>query len=401
MSKRWGVRAVAAVAVAAALALGGCSGGGQAASAPVRPVTSVGPGEGELKLLALEGSVEGGDSDPRVDWVTPFSKRTGCKVSVRYADTPELLRTLAQKPTNSYDGIAAPPDVAGELIAAHRVAPVNTKLVKRYGDLAKELRDLPGTRVGDRHYGVPYTWSTDALLYNTAKVHPAPHGWSALFSASQAKKYKGRLMMDDSPLSIGLAALYLKTARPGLKITDPYQLTKPQFDAAVGVLRAQRPLVGRYWRESPDAIEAFSTTGAGSAVLGQGQANQLDVLSRAGRPVSGVDLSGQGTTGSLESWLIGAGGRDPNCMYQWLSWSITSDVQSQVAEWTGEAPANPDACDHLGRGFCAAYRADDPDYMGRVSFARLPTSGCGGDADRKNCVGYSSWQQQWRQIAGG
>lgn len=383
-----------------ALGLAGCSGGAEKASAPVRPVTSVGPGEGELKLLALEGSVESGDSDPRVDWVTPFSDRTGCKVDVRYAETPELLRTLAEKPTSSYDGIVAPPDIAGELIADHRVAPINTKLVKRYGDLSKPLRELPATRSGRRTYGVPYTWATDALLYNSAKVKPAPDGWSALFDPAKAKKYRGRLMMADSPLSIGLAALYLKSSRPSLKITDPYQLTKPQFDAAVKVLRAQKPLVGRYWRQSPDAIEAFSTTGAGSAVLGQAQPYQLDVLGRAGRPIEAADLGASGTTGAVENWLIGAGGQHPNCMYQWLSWSVTPDVQSQVAEWTGAAPANPDACDHLGRGFCAAYHADDPDYLGKVTFARLPTAACGGDPDRKGCVGYAAWRDQWHRIAG-
>lgn len=386
--------------LAAALALSGCSGSAQKAAAPVKPVTSVGPGEGELKLLALEGSVESGESDPRVDWVTPFSDRTGCKVDVRYADTPELLRTLAEKPTNSYDGIVAPPDIAGQLVAEHRVAPVNTKLVKRYGDLSKPLRELPAIKAGDRTYGVPYTWTTDALLYNSAKVKPAPSGWDALFDAKKAAKYKGRLMMADSPLSIGLAALYLKSARPSLKITDPYQLDRRQFDAAVRVLQQQRPLVGRYWRESPDAIEAFSTTGPGSAVLGEGEPYHLDVLGRAGRPIESTAPGKSGTTGSADTWLIGAGGQHPNCMYQWLSWTATPDVQSQVAEWTGEAPANPDACDHLGRGFCAAYRADDPDYLGKVTFARLPTTSCGGDRGRKDCVGYAAWRAQWKRIAG-
>lgn len=386
--------------LAAALALSGCSGSAEKAAAPVKALTSVGPGEGQLKLLALEGSVESGDSDPRVDWATPFSDRTGCKVDVRYVDTPELLRNLAEKPTNSYDGIVAPPDIAGQLIADHRVAPINTKLVKRYDDLSKPLRDLPATKVGDRTYGVPYTWATDALLYNSDKVKPAPKNWGALFDPKKAEKYKGRLMMADSPLSIGLAATYLKQSRPSLKITDPYQLTKKQFDAAVRVLQQQKPLVGRYWRQSPDAIEAFSTTGAGSAVLGEGQPYHLDVLSRAGRPIESADLGAAGTTGSADTWLIGAGGQHPNCMYQWLSWSVTPDVQSQVSEWTGEAPANPDACDHLGRGFCAAYRADDPDYLGKVTFARLPTTSCGGDRGRKNCMGYAAWRAQWKRIAG-
>lgn len=396
MRFRW----LACVVAVIALVLAGCSSGAEKAAVPMRPATSVGPGEGELKLLALEGSVESGESDPRVDWVTPFTNRTGCKVDMRYADTPKDLRQLAEKDDKDYDGVVAPPDIAGQLVAEHKVAPVNTRLVKHYGDLSKPLRDLPVTKSGGRTYGVPYTWTTDALLYNSKQVNPAPSGWSALFDPKKAAKYRGRLMVPDSPLSIGLAALYLQRSRPDLKITDPYQLTRPQFNAAVQVLQQQKPLVGRYWRESPDAIEALSTTGSGSAVLGAGEPYHLDVLSRAGRPIERASIGSADTPGSADTWLIGAGGDHPNCMYQWLSWSVTPDVQSQVSEWTGEAPANPDACDHLGRGICAAYRADDPDYLGKVRFARLPTTSCGGDRGRTNCVGYAAWRYQWKHIAG-
>ena len=37
--------------------------------------TAVGPGEGKLKLVAWEGYTE-------KQWVAPFEKQTGCKVSV-------------------------------------------------------------------------------------------------------------------------------------------------------------------------------------------------------------------------------------------------------------------------------------------------------------------------------
>ena len=42
-------------------------------------------------------------------------------------------------------------------------------------------------------------------------------------------------------------------------------------------------------------------------------------------------------------------------MYQWLQWTSSPDVQQQVAEWTGVAPANPRRCsgDRLKPGFCS------------------------------------------------
>ena len=46
-------------------------------------------------------------------------------------------------------------------------------------------------------------------------------------------------------MQIADAALYLRDTVPALRIVDPYELTKPQFDAAVALLRRQRPLVRR------------------------------------------------------------------------------------------------------------------------------------------------------------
>ena len=80
----------------------------------------------------------------------------------------------------------------------------------------------------------------------------------------------------------------------------------------------------------------------------------MDILARAGRKVAGADPA-QGTTGSVNFWLMSAQAQDPNCMYEWLAWSLTPRVQQQVAEWNGTAPVNPDACDGLGRQICGRY----------------------------------------------
>lgn len=66
-----------------------------------------------LNLVALPGSVESGTTDPRVDWATPFQKRTGCKVGLKTVQTPEEMAALMRDPDRRYDGVAAPPEVAG------------------------------------------------------------------------------------------------------------------------------------------------------------------------------------------------------------------------------------------------------------------------------------------------
>ncbi|URN02115.1 ABC transporter substrate-binding protein [Actinomadura madurae] len=382
---------VAATALAAGLV--SCSGDEERPAGVAKVAGTLGPGEGMLNLVALPGSVESGTTDPRVDWATPFQKRTGCKVGLKTVQTPEEMAGLMRDPDRRYDGVAAPPEVAGRLIEENQVVPVNPDLVDGYKKLEPKLRKLLDR--GGKHYGIPYVWGTNLLTYDTRTV-PPPASWAALFDPAQARRYSGRLIMRDSPLAIAEAALYLKGERRKLKIRDPYSLTPAQLAAAGRVLAEQRPYVGEYWELPAEAVSAFA---GGRAVLGQAWPYHVDVLNRASRPVQGV-IPSEGATGWMDAWMIGARAQHPNCMYQWLQWTASPDVQQQVAEWTGVAPANPQACsgDRLRSGFCAAYHVGDRAYLDKIIFAHAPSKACGGkkDEDEKaSCTDYAEWTRTW------
>ena len=67
--------------------------------------------------------------------------------------------------------------------------------------------------------------------------------------------------MPDNPIQIADAALYLSETKPSLGIKDPYELTSDQLKAAVDLLKAQRPLVKKYWVLASDEIAAFTNGG--------------------------------------------------------------------------------------------------------------------------------------------
>ncbi|WP_051712046.1 ABC transporter substrate-binding protein [Spirillospora albida] len=387
-------RAGAALVVAAGLVaagLGACSD-----EEPARPAGStavakaVGPGEGALSIVALAGAIEAGTADPRVDWVAPFQKQTGCKVAWKIAKDGGELIELMRQGGRRYDGVAAPPEVAGRLIAERQVAPVNTALVDGYTKLEPRLRDL--LKREGTVYGVPYVWGTNVLMYDTRTV-PPPGGRSALFDPDQARRWSGRIVLRDDPMTIAEAALYLKAENRKLKIRDPFALTPRQLAAAKEVLASQRPHVKAYWREGADVVSAFA---GGTASLGMATSHPVDVLTRAGRPVQGA-LPSEGVTGWTDAWLIGARAEHPNCMYQWLRWTASPDVQRQVAAWNGVAPANPQACtgDRLSAGFCAAHRVGDRGHIGRVVFAHAPVKECGKDPEKRECTDYAEWTKAW------
>ncbi|HEY8480748.1 MAG TPA: extracellular solute-binding protein [Spirillospora sp.] len=381
--------ALAAATLLAAVVVASCGDDEEPAGA-ARVASTLGPGEGALTLVTLPGSVESGTSDPRVDWVTPFEERTGCKVGLKVARTPEEMTDLMRDRGRRYDGVVAPPEVAGQLIAERQATPVNTDLVDGFKKLEPKLRRL--LRRDGRQYGVPYVWGANLLMYDTRAV-PPPSSWAALFDPDEAGRHSRKLIMRDSPLAIAEAALYLRRKRPKLKIDDPYSLTPAQLRAAGRVLARQRPHVGEYWRRPADAVSAFA---GGRAVLGQGWPYHVDVLTRASRPVQAV-VPSEGVTGWMDAWMIGARVEHPNCMYQWLQWTASPDVQQQVAEWTGVAPANPQACsgDRLKPGFCSAYHVGDRDYLDDVIFAHTPTKSCDGESDGNDCTDYTEWRRTW------
>ncbi len=94
--------------------------------------------------------------------------------------------------------------------------------------------------------------------------------------------------------------------------------------------------------------------------------------------------------------------RIPNCMYLWMNWITTPAVQSQVAQWFGEAPANLKACDIIAKTdptFCATYHVGDAIYLHNLALWKVPLTNCG-DSRGNVCMGYAAWLHAWTDIKG-
>ena len=76
---------------------------------------SMGQMEGKVNILAWPGYAENGSNDPKVDWVTPFEKATGCQANVKYFGTSDEAVNLMK--TGGYDVVSASGDASLRLIA--------------------------------------------------------------------------------------------------------------------------------------------------------------------------------------------------------------------------------------------------------------------------------------------
>jgi putative spermidine/putrescine transport system substrate-binding protein len=375
--KRLRRRHVTLAVVALALAIPAAGTSSRAAS---------GANEGSLSMIAWEGYLD-------AKWVKPFEKQSGCKVQPKYAGSSDEMVTLMRSGGGGqYDMVSASGDASLRLIYGGDAAAVDTSRVPGWKQFFKGFQSPASNTVKGKHYGITLQWGPNTLLYNTAKVKPAPTSVSALYDP----KFKGRITVPNNPIQIADAALYLSKTTPSLGIKDPYELTKKQFDAAITLLKKQRPLVKKYWGLASDEISLFKN---GDVVIGASWPYTTGALQAAKVPVKEI-IPKEGATGWLDTWMLSAKAKHPNCAYAWYSYISSPKVQALQAVTYGETPANKLACaemNKLSKGSCAAYHANAPEsYYASIKFWKTPLADCGNG--KKNCMDYSQWVKSWNEV---
>jgi len=369
--------------------------------------TSIRAGEGELDIIVWGGYAEDGSNVKEYDWVNPFIKANpDCgKVNVKPADTSDAMVSLMQGGGGGlYDGVSASGDASNTLITRGDVAEVNVDLIPDFKDISPFLQSPAHNTVNGKHYGVSHGWGGNTLMWRTDLVNPAPTSWDAVFDPAKMEPYKGKVTAYDGSIYVADAAVYLKAHKPELGITDPYELTQDQFQAAVDLLKAQHPYVGKYWAGYADEIDNFTS---GASVVGTTWPYQTNTLKASNVAVKAI-VPTEGMTGWADTWMLASKAKHPNCMYKWMSWMVTPHVQTEVAEYFGEAPANPKACAELDKvygsygvkDFCTLYSVNDKSFYDSISFWKTPQTDCG-DSRGATCVPYDQWVTQYQAVKAG
>ncbi len=359
----------------------------QAAAAPV--------GEGEVDIVAWPGYIERGANDPKYDWVTGFEKQTGCKVNEKDAATSDEMVQLIT--SGGFDLVTASGDASLRLVYGGSVQQIDISRIPSYSTVDPRLQNAPWHTVNGKHYGVSYQWGPNVLMYNTKVFPTAPTSWNVVFEPMNfpdGKPNKGRVQGYVGPIYIADAALYLKYHNPELGITDPYELTQPQFDAAVALLKTQRTIASKYWGDYATQVEDFKTEGFVAAPSWPYQVNLL-IADKA--PIAST-IPEEGATGWADTTMMATNAKHPNCAYMWLEHSIDPKVQGDVASWFGSNPAVPAGCtssDLLGPDGC---KTNGYESFDKIAFWKTPIADCGNG--QSNCVTYDKWVETFTAIVG-
>jgi putative spermidine/putrescine transport system substrate-binding protein len=408
MRSRTRLFALATAGMLALAACGGSSSGGSSSAATgtggakaaagftppkLSPLEKLGTPEGELNVIAWAGYAEDGSTDPKVDWVTPFEKATGCQVNVKTAPTSDDMVNLMK--TGQYDVVSASGDASLRMIASGDVEPINTDLVPNYADVFDALKMKPWNSVNGVAYGIPHGRGANLLMYRTDKVNPAPTSWKAVFD--DASTYKGNVTAYDSPIYLADAALYLMKSQPALAIKNPFALDDKQFTAVVDLLKKQNADVGEYWSDYTKEISAFKN---GDSVVGTTWQIIANLAQADKAPVKAI-LPSEGSTGWSDTWMVATKSAHKTCAYKWLDHIISPKVNAQVAEWFGEAPSNQKSCAlTVDKNFCKTFHADDEAYFDQVWYWTTPIRQCLDGRTNVTCKDYGEWTAAWQEIKG-
>ncbi|THK37704.1 extracellular solute-binding protein [Ensifer sp. MPMI2T] len=360
------------------------------------PLKELSKGEGELSIVAWAGYIERGETDKNYDWVTNFEKDTGCKVSVKTAATSDEMVALMNE--GGFDLVTASGDASLRLVAGKRVQPINTDLIPSWKTIDERMQNAPWHTVNGVHYGTPYVWGPNVLMYNTeAFKGEAPKSWNVVFeemTLPDGKSNKGRVQAYDGPIHVADAANYLMAHKPELGIKDPYELNEEQYKAALDLLRAQRTLVGRYWHDAMIQIDDFKNEGV---VASGSWPFQVNLMEAEKLPIASV-IPAEGVTGWADTTMLHADSEHPNCAYMWMEHSLSPKVQGDVSAWFGANPSVGAACKGNELLTDAGCKTNGYDDFEKVKFWKTPVAKCESQGE---CVPYHRWVSDYIGVIGG
>jgi len=278
------------------------------------------------------------------------------------------------------------------LISGGNVQAMNVNLVPEWKSFIPELQSPGHNTVNGVHYGVPYQWGPNILMYNIDVFPEAPKSWDVTFEEMDlpdGQSNKGRVQAYDGPIYMADAALYLKFHNPELGIDNPYDLNQEQFDAVVALLQKQRELISRYWHDAYVQMDDFKNEGV---VASGSWPFQVNLLAFEGAPIAST-FPQEGATGWSDTTMMHVDAPHPNCAYKWLKWSLNPKLQGDLAAWFGSVPAVPAACkgnELLTDTGCSTNGFDNFD---KIWFWRTPTAEC--STGKGGCIPYSKWVEAY------
>ncbi|GAA4156596.1 extracellular solute-binding protein [Leifsonia shinshuensis] len=356
------VLATLAAGAAVAVGLAGCS---------LSPSTA-GTGSDTLTVATWKGY--GAD----LSWVAAeFKKETGATVKYQFIDSEASELQLVSKANGAIDVALPNIQYIGQGIDQGLFHSLDTAKLTNYSDIYPEFSGRKEIRKGGDLYGIPWTWGSSGVFYDSAKVSPADS-----LGVLWDPKYKGRIaLFDDPTVLVPLTALYLGE--------DPQNPDMAKITPALQKLKDNAKLL---YSSSDDLAKAIAS---GSVVAGTGDSGSLGSLfasKAAGTAGFTYEIPKEGAVGWIDNWAIAAKTQHLDLAYKWLNYMTSPAFLAKWANTPADAspaPANKSVVDSLPAATMDRLQAN-PDKISSLAL-QLPQP-----ADR-----LQSWVDAWTQVKAG
>jgi len=273
-----------------------------------------------LRVLAWQGYADD-------DWVKAFEEKTGATVEVVVIGTDdELWAKIQGSGGQDFDVLSVNTAQLQRYIDAKLVQPINlAQLPNQQAGLERfrDLTQISGTMRDGAVYGVPYAYDAIGLIYDPAKVVPAPTSWSVLWDP----QYKGRILAyDNGEHSFSFTSLML-----GSK--TPFRLSDADLAAAKDKLVELKHNIPSFYATPDEALQIYQANDVALVFANYGQ-QQVKAMKDAGLDVAYVNPS-EGALAWLDTWAITVGARDVALAHAWIDFLLDPAIGSAMAERTG------------------------------------------------------------------
>ncbi|WP_336697694.1 ABC transporter substrate-binding protein [Curtobacterium sp. USHLN213] len=351
----------AAVVATAALALSGCSLSSSSASSDDADTLTVGIWK---------------DYGADLPWVAKqFKAETGATLKFQYIDSEENLLQLMDKANGGIDVALPNVQYIGKGIEQGLFHELDTSKLTNYDDIYSRFRDLDEIRRDGKLYGIPWTWGSTGVFYDTKDYPTAPTSISTLWDAAAAGKVA---VTDDATVLVPSAALYLGE--------DPQNPDMTKVKKALEELKANTKVT---YSSTSDLAKSISS---GSVSIGIANSDGIGGMIGGGQGDLAYTVPKEGAVGWIDNWAISAKTKHLSLAYKWLDYMTGSTFLTKWANTPADAapaPANEKVVDSLSADTKTRLQAD-PSSIDRLAI-QLPVP----------AARLQEWTDTWQEVKAG
>ncbi|RWC17212.1 MAG: extracellular solute-binding protein [Mesorhizobium sp.] len=279
---------------------------------------------GKLRILTWDGYAD-------KDWVAQFEKDNNATVEVVFAGSnDEMWAKIQGSQGKDFDIFATAAAGMQRYYEAGLLQPIDLSKIPNHAGQLPQFQDLSkiaGAVHDGKTYLIPYAFSPMTLIYDPAKVNPAPTSWSVMWDP----QYKGKVLLYDDGESAFATAAILNG------VQTPFHLTDQQFKDAMPKLVDLKHNSASFYTFVQDSVQLAQNNDA-PIIFGAYADQQIKALAAGGLNYKQA-YPKEGVIAWVDTWAVtsGAKGDSYDLALKWINFVISKKIAAELTEKSGYA----------------------------------------------------------------